>query len=448
MNCEQRDCSENDFKCDNGICVPKLWRCDHQFDCKDGSDERYCVYTTTGSPAITTTTTAVSTSTNTGTGATGDVSVSVNASYGLAAGSASAVHPQPIINLVRLQQLAQDSLEAGEMNAPANYYTTSDAGAANQQQPADLAPAHPSRQQLEANLNGDVSRIIRHESGASSPTQTTFSPAADSSQPPVPSVIGGGPEISDQPDANNNNSQAKTDYEIIQSSGNLVQLNELPTSVVSSMSGASELQNGSRQAPGPNSVGIRQQMMTQIEFATAQHHQHQHQHQQQHQQQLQQLQHPSSPSVQMTPAAGVPIDNDWNQRLNQTRPEQVAPIEHVQRIPIYRSFFKSLKGGQARAHLVGGHGGYQRNVVTVARRRRDRHHVAPLGQQTDGEQPTVDHASHLAPELAGGQRLPMVGMGLHNQTQARRYHNGMPSYLHMLNNRYNLRLPRVSPSLA
>lgn len=37
-------CSPNEFRCDNGRCIFKSWKCDHENDCKDGSDERDCVY--------------------------------------------------------------------------------------------------------------------------------------------------------------------------------------------------------------------------------------------------------------------------------------------------------------------------------------------------------------------------------------------------------------------
>lgn len=35
-------CEPNEFKCRNGHCALKLWRCDGDNDCGDGSDETGC----------------------------------------------------------------------------------------------------------------------------------------------------------------------------------------------------------------------------------------------------------------------------------------------------------------------------------------------------------------------------------------------------------------------
>lgn len=35
-------CEPNQFKCSNGMCAMKIWRCDGDNDCGDGSDEQNC----------------------------------------------------------------------------------------------------------------------------------------------------------------------------------------------------------------------------------------------------------------------------------------------------------------------------------------------------------------------------------------------------------------------
>ncbi|KAG5681486.1 hypothetical protein PVAND_010916 [Polypedilum vanderplanki] len=36
---KQNECSQDQFRCNNGRCIPKRWTCDQEKDCSDGSDE-------------------------------------------------------------------------------------------------------------------------------------------------------------------------------------------------------------------------------------------------------------------------------------------------------------------------------------------------------------------------------------------------------------------------
>lgn len=40
--CETEACKVDDFRCSDGVCVPKQAECDGEPDCSDGSDELHC----------------------------------------------------------------------------------------------------------------------------------------------------------------------------------------------------------------------------------------------------------------------------------------------------------------------------------------------------------------------------------------------------------------------
>nr|XP_036214855.1 low-density lipoprotein receptor 1-like [Bactrocera oleae] len=50
LNCKETECTDSDFKCYYGACVPLENKCDKKFDCMDGSDESYehCKHTLCG----------------------------------------------------------------------------------------------------------------------------------------------------------------------------------------------------------------------------------------------------------------------------------------------------------------------------------------------------------------------------------------------------------------
>lgn len=41
-NIATRECKEDQFKCDNGRCLPEDYKCDGDNDCDDNSDEDDC----------------------------------------------------------------------------------------------------------------------------------------------------------------------------------------------------------------------------------------------------------------------------------------------------------------------------------------------------------------------------------------------------------------------
>ena len=51
MNCTESVCPDDEFKCGDHICIPKMWQCDGKRDCRDNSDELDCSATTGPPPA-------------------------------------------------------------------------------------------------------------------------------------------------------------------------------------------------------------------------------------------------------------------------------------------------------------------------------------------------------------------------------------------------------------
>jgi len=38
----QRDCTEDELRCDDGTCIERRYRCDREYHCPDGTDEFDC----------------------------------------------------------------------------------------------------------------------------------------------------------------------------------------------------------------------------------------------------------------------------------------------------------------------------------------------------------------------------------------------------------------------
>lgn len=166
--------------------------------------------------------------------------------------------------------------------------------------------------------------------------------------------------------------------------------------------------------------------------------------------------------------------------------QQVPPITArptPERAPIYRSLFKSFKStsehsnhpafGHAHPHkhgsvsraisgLNGSTGRYQRNLVAVARRRRDR--VQPLQPPAQQRMQAAEqrllqvasaHPSNGDLNMASSSNanpVQQVGPGAtgvrSSSTGVGASSNAVSAYLQLLNHRYNLRFPRVSASAA
>lgn len=453
-----------------------MWRCDRQSDCRDGSDERNCIY-----PEPPTTTTTTTSTTTTTTAATSDSATS--------AAVASTTPDQPALTTHDLETLDQgDYLTL--INATSSYRTeqqqqpeqrfkqaaapdsasdqssqiiSSGAPAIAGSEPANQAAGEQQlqRQQLEFSLNGDVSRTIQLERDAAAAAASTVA------APSTPQVTGGEPAqqhqqaFSNQPELHEPVELArqttpgaeiasadfaqpssaplakemkKFDYELLASSSNsnnnLVQLNELPVTA------PHEQQLQPQQRP-PLEMNLHEERRRGHKFI--------------------------------------------RQQMGDSEQEVGGQQQQQQRLPIYRSFFKSFKGGQARGS-AGRPGreaaGERRHVVAIARRRRDRHQVLPLmgvglpiaqqrvsameapahkmdarplEQRADGP-PAFHQAVQVAQTQANNQQhqqgapAGLTPMQVRSQQQHQHAGAAVASYLQLLNSRYNLRLPRIVAS--
>ena len=42
LSTARSECEPNEMKCNNGVCIMRIWKCDGDNDCGDGSDEVNC----------------------------------------------------------------------------------------------------------------------------------------------------------------------------------------------------------------------------------------------------------------------------------------------------------------------------------------------------------------------------------------------------------------------
>lgn len=264
-------------------------------------------------------------------------------------------------------------------------------------------PAEPARQRsVESSVSDDIARII----GQSRPDQSARSGQeadeesgsnAAQSQPmpvePVETADAGANKTSPAPQPDSAEPSAakelkKFDYDIIASTAPNPTQTNAENLLKSAQTHQSQMAN---------------QMMTQIDFVP--------------QQQQQQQPAQSAHQVKVQPL---------------TTNGQQPPVRLAnERVPIYRSLFKTLKGGPGKLQVAQGAAnqhhqlrqvGPHRYAVVSSRHRRDR---SPLPDTANGS------TSAASAKQAG-------------QVQS----HGVASYLQLLNSRYNLRLARVAPHVG
>lgn len=458
----------------------ELWRCDRQADCKDGSDERSCIYPVP-------TTSAAPTTLFNNIGATEQPLAYLNnssvASTLTAAPDTTRPTPTAVVDLVVETTSQQQPSINHQQQLPGDVILTNHYYASGPDQRQSSGPAQPTRQQqLEMDLSDDVSSSIQQEpsySSSSSPPPQSVSVASDQSPAGEAQQVSTAQSVEPSQQQRHQQLAAKElkkfDYDIIQS----------PSSSPSLIQMSTLLSIADSQATQQNSA----RLPTQVDFVPQQ--------QQQQQQQAPTGRQAIPASVSNQQAQRMAFRNNqihqpdgrsrtfgqvikaakWSgaeMQVGQQQQQQQQPVA-VDRVPIYRSLFKTLKSG---GRTFGGasqaeHGGYA--GVTV-RRRRDRHHRRPFQPaltttstttmvhsssspmpvgQTEPDLARISHwtsSSPVPPEASGGQTVlqiqqhqpAQVNYTMIAQPVAQQRSHGVASYLQLLQSRYNLRLPRAS----
>lgn len=188
---------------------------------------------------------------------------------------------------------------------------------------------------------------------------------------------------------------------------------------------------------------------------------------------------PSFAANGINPIAAADVDSSTYKQQFGHLPETMEPVPQQvarpspEKMPIYRSLFKSFKSGNSGAssivgplhkqndvsRAIGATGRYQRNLVAVARRRRDRvqqhqQQVQALINAPPAEQRVLQTAPIQSEIIAGGpapaarQVTPIGASPAQRSSTApsgvAASSNAVGTYLQLLNHRYNLRFPRVS----
>lgn len=381
-----------------------------------------------------------------------------------------------------INQLQQQTAEA--VSASQHHY----AGASDQRKSA----AATRQQQLELDLSDDSSPAI-HEYTIGLPAvglqvQPKSGQAASSGEPQEASAASQASEASlQQPQHQLQSAKElkKFDYDIIQSPSSAPNLNQINGLLAS---------GGGVEPPNQASQQAAAQLHTQVDFVAQQ------------QGSLGRQQLPASPVSTNQHRASFrgqqhPHDarsrtfgqviktSKWANGVEHQAGQQQQPHPiGVERVPIYRSLFKTLKGGGRALGSQGEHGRYSGVAV---RRRRDRQHQlraqqalstagstssttgalahsspSPLLSQTEPDLVRSTHWTSVSPQPeAGGSVAPAASRQQQQQQQqpeqikypahvvqpvAQSRSHSVASYLQLLQSRYNLRLPRVSsqPLLA